>query len=190
MQQRLDDGIVSRVPGSVGGAGCSTDGGGGSVYAAWGEEDVRAGWLAKLGSAAQQTAIDDYSVMLDRVREQGYAVSFGHENADRFDQVSNRISEGDPGVDISDLRAVMRDISSTFNPSAIERVGQCELRSVTAPVFGPDGVVFTLTLWGPAGEIDWSAFDRLVSALRRTARSASDRIARAVTRSGSRAGLG
>lgn len=92
----------------------------GSVFVAWGGEELRRHWLRAAGPASDELR-HRFEEIPELVRERGYALTLPH----------TRASSGWHG----------------YNPSELD--GDQRIESITAPVFGRDGeVAFALTIWG------------------------------------------
>jgi flavin reductase (DIM6/NTAB) family NADH-FMN oxidoreductase RutF/DNA-binding IclR family transcriptional regulator len=146
----------------------------GSVFAAFGSDQVRNAWLTGLGPDAPRAIVDYYSHVPERIRAQGYSIALGHERSRHVERISNRINVGDPAVDPRDLRSVVRDMDDMFNPTDLDPTGRYELHLLSAPVFRVDGeVAFTLNLWGPRHLVPVSEIERYAKELKKTAHAAT-----------------
>ncbi|MGW4338549.1 flavin reductase [Rhodococcus koreensis] len=146
----------------------------GSVHAAWGGGGLENRWIANLGSETTLADTEEYRHVAERVRRQGYAVTHGHEAGAHLDQLSMRLSQGDPQVSPTMLRAALREAATWYNPNTGRESGSIELRSLAAPVFDSDArVAFTLTLWGPPGRVRPAEVDHHAQCLRMSAAAAT-----------------
>ncbi|KQW47382.1 flavin reductase [Nocardioides sp. Root1257] len=113
----------------------------GSCFAAWGDDRVRNAWL--------QEGVQHVPAL---VRQRGYSVALGHGTGAQLEELSTRFHQGDAGVSREELLEAIASSVSDYNPASHD--GPVELRFLSAPVFDADGrVAFTLTLWGPPGEV-------------------------------------
>lgn len=152
----------------------------GSVFAAWGGDAVRERWLAQLDPSLPADELAEYRKVPERVRARGYAITIGHEKGERLETTSARMLAGDPGISLRALRDVISDVGSAYNPEFLDDEGNYELHALTAPVFLPDGqVAFSLTLWGPPGELGRADLDSRAARLLDTTAAASSAMPRA-----------
>ncbi len=135
----------------------------GSLDAALNGGDAEERWLA--ASPTNGGTREGSLQMLQRVRERGYAIAFGHEAHERVEQISAQLARRDPTVDEESLHVALGEFARSYNRD-LAPGEQVELRYVNAPVFHPDGALaFGLTLWGPAGSIDAGEVERHVDRL-------------------------
>ena len=126
----------------------------GAVFAAWGDETLRARWINNLDDATPAEQVEEYKRIPDRVLERGHAVTLGHEPSARLESVATRFRDGDPSITPATLREVIQAVAGCYNPEDVETQGSYELRSLSAPVFQDDGqVALMLTVWGPLGKV-------------------------------------
>lgn len=151
----------------------------GSCFAAWGDDDLRASWVSSVAGHISDDDLQDLHAVPARVRERGYAVGLGHRVGAHLETVTTRVNQGDPQVTGEALREAIVGAATGYNVSG-DLPDTLELRLVTAPVFAHDGrVAFTLTLWGPAGEVAREAVEEYGKALQEAADAATRCIARA-----------
>ncbi|MGO4691946.1 flavin reductase [Glaciibacter sp. 2TAF33] len=155
----------------------------GGVFAAWGDDSLRETWLGRLGPDATPEQIDAQRGAPDRIRACGYSIALGHTRGERLESLSTRVNLKEPGVSAEALKTVIREVTGGYNAEDVSDTEQHELRSLSAPVFGPDGrVVLTLTLWGPPGTIPKTRIDELAQLLIGTAAAATTAVGGAVPR--------
>lgn len=136
----------------------------GSCFAAWGDEALRKTWTESVAGHVSDERLSRIRAVPDRVRDRGYALSVGHQQNAHLENVTTRVNEGDPQVSRDTLREEIVRVVDGYNP--VEPLDHpVELRSVSVPVFGPDGrVVFTLTVWGPPGTSEPDVVEEYVEA--------------------------
>lgn len=129
----------------------------GSCFAAWGDDAVRAMWVGGLSDLVDQDTREAVRDVPGLVRRRGYSIALGHGDGARLETLSTRFHEGDAQVSKATLREAIAQSVAGYSPASYG-AGPAELRSLSAPVFAPDGrVAFTLTLWGPPVAIDGRA---------------------------------
>lgn len=125
----------------------------GTAHAAWESPQVVDEWVRNLTDEFEPAHGAAFRAMLDRVRERGCAVAVGHRLSEQLELTSTLHNEGDPSVSRAALREAVRKVAECYNPAELP-MEDCELRSVSSPVFNADGqVAFTLTTWGRPGTI-------------------------------------
>lgn len=155
------------------------------MFAAFGEDSIRERWLSQIPEQMPESVTAALREMPARVQERGYSIILGHERAAAMEIAFTRHSDGDSSVSTEDVIAAMGAVAPPdTNPADEDPAGTKELRSLTAPVFGPDGrLLFELILWGgpqePIGHTD--ICDR-AAALRETAALASADLADSLPR--------
>lgn len=150
----------------------------GSVYAAWGGDELRARWI----DALEPDASPSYRTVPDRVRDRGFSITFDHAPSAHLEDVTSRLRAGDTTVTRSTLDAAIRDLADSYNPEHVFTGRPRELRSLAAPVFdGDGGVAFSLTLWGPGEPCSDELIQGHIEALLRTTEAASRALADART---------
>lgn len=146
----------------------------GGVFAAWGDSGLREKWISRLGSDVAPDQLLVQSQAPDRILERGYSIALGHTDGERLESLSTRVNLRDPAVSVDALRDVIRQVTVGYNSSDLDDRGEYELRSLSAPVFGPDGrVVLSLTLWGPPGRIPTAEINDYAQQLIGTAAAAT-----------------
>ncbi len=141
----------------------------GSLDAAFGGPEAEEEWLS--APAGNSRPREENAATLERVRNRGYAIAFGHDAHGSVERITAQLARRDPSVTIETLQDALREFDQSYNRD-IEPGESVELRYINAPVFLPDGsLAFGLTLWGPPGSVDGSQVQRHVdSALAAAAR--------------------
>jgi flavin reductase (DIM6/NTAB) family NADH-FMN oxidoreductase RutF/DNA-binding IclR family transcriptional regulator len=146
----------------------------GGVFAAWGGDALRNKWISRLGPEVPAEQVEAQRQIPQRIQEQGFSIAIGHSNGERLESVSTRVNLRDPAVSTDTLREAIRQATAGYNPGELSAADEHELRSLSAPVFGPDGrVALTLTLWGPPGRVSTEQIDGYAQQLIGTAAAAT-----------------
>jgi flavin reductase (DIM6/NTAB) family NADH-FMN oxidoreductase RutF/DNA-binding IclR family transcriptional regulator len=149
----------------------------GAVFAAWGDEALRARWIENLDDATPAQQVEEYKRVPDRVRERGYAITLGHELVAHLESVATRFRDGDSSVTPETLRQAIKAAAACYNPADIDSQETYELRSMSAPVFQDDGqLALMLTVWGPPGTVTRGELDDYAAGLLDTAAAATEAI--------------
>ena len=111
----------------------------GGVFAAWGDDDLRGKWLGRLDADATAEQLEAQREAPDRIRARGYSIALGHTRGERLESLSTRVNLKEPGVSAETLKTVIREVSAGYNAEDVSDTEEHELRSLSAPVFGPDG---------------------------------------------------
>lgn len=153
----------------------------GGVFAAWGSAQLQERWISRLGAEATPSELAGHRQALDRVRARGCSIALGHNRGELLESLSTRMNLRDPAVSAETLQRGIRDVSDGYNIGTIADSEAHELRSLSAPVFGPDGrVVLSLTLWGPPGTVSAAYIDELSQRLIDTAAAATAAVGGAI----------
>ena len=145
----------------------------GSCFAAWGDEDLREKWIARVADGMDADELAALRRVPALVRERGYAIAVGHREGAHLESVGTRINAGDPGTSTDHLREAFFSALPGYNQPE-DPDGDVELRSLSAPVFGPDGrIAYMLTLWGRPGLTTPADVRQRAAALVRAAAAAS-----------------
>ncbi|WP_051297827.1 flavin reductase [Brevibacterium album] len=124
----------------------------GGVFAAFGGPETEALWMSRIHDDADDAARRNFERGLEAVRESGYAFGIGHETGSAIEIASASGGLEPTGEHRRRLSAAINAASAHFNTAQVERAGEYEFHSATAPVFDRDGAcVFSLTVWGPDG---------------------------------------
>jgi flavin reductase (DIM6/NTAB) family NADH-FMN oxidoreductase RutF/DNA-binding IclR family transcriptional regulator len=103
------------------------------VFAAWSGSDRATVWLENsrhlLGAVDRPLLAD----LLERVRDQGYAVSIGAAMAEHFDQIISR-----PDLNRAHLSALWRGIHEDYERLRSQQDWRRHVSSIQVPVFGSD----------------------------------------------------
>ncbi|MGO4383417.1 flavin reductase [Specibacter sp. RAF43] len=139
----------------------------GSVFAAFGGSQVREPWLSKAAALSSMDR-EDAETILRTVRDRGYSVTFGHAQSNELEKVV-------AGAQVGMSASVLEDAARLYNPASFDSIDPRDLRSISAPVFGPEGdVAFNLTLWNePAAINDTDALHRRADAVLTTVQDAT-----------------
>jgi flavin reductase (DIM6/NTAB) family NADH-FMN oxidoreductase RutF/DNA-binding IclR family transcriptional regulator len=126
----------------------------GSVFAAWLDDAGRAEYLAGLDEAGRA----DQEARLAAVRDRGYSVGLINEAQRRFAGVIDRLAIDPDAHSHDEVRELIDDLA--YDPVELSEREKEQIRSITVPVFGPQGeVAFAFTLYGfpkprPDGGVD------------------------------------
>jgi DNA-binding IclR family transcriptional regulator len=113
----------------------------GAVFAAWRDDDGIDDWLQAIDSTQARAEQRD---RLAAVRRRGCSLGL---KSELFASTLDRLAEDPDAVDHEDLRGLVRDLS--YDPIALTPELSRDIRVITAPVFGPDGIVrLALTIYG------------------------------------------
>jgi flavin reductase (DIM6/NTAB) family NADH-FMN oxidoreductase RutF/DNA-binding IclR family transcriptional regulator len=149
----------------------------GSLFAAFGGQARIDTWLKGLDARTPPGRVEYYLGVPARIRAQGYSLALGHEKSATTERVATKINVGDPEVDEETLRAAISDMAEGYNPVSLAPDESYELHLLSAPVFGRDGsVAFQLNIWGPAQTVTGTQIEQYATALKDTARQASEAI--------------
>jgi flavin reductase (DIM6/NTAB) family NADH-FMN oxidoreductase RutF/DNA-binding IclR family transcriptional regulator len=144
----------------------------GGVHAAWAEPGEREAWLSRLGPDVDPV---EHRAMLDVIRTRGYSFGLGHD-ANAALEVAITPGSGGNGV-----AAAVRSVLPLYNPRYLDATARHEFHSATAPVLaGRRGLVFTFTLFGPAGRVGVDVVSRYVRELLAATARASELVEREV----------
>ena len=149
----------------------------GSCFAAWGDDSVRTRWIAPLAEALDAEQLAALRRVPDLVRARGYSIAVGHQAGAHLESVATRINAGDPQVSPAALREAFFLALENYNQPDDPDSG-VELRSLSAPVFGPEGrVAYMLTLWGQPNTKTPAEIREAAESLLKTADAATHAIA-------------
>jgi flavin reductase (DIM6/NTAB) family NADH-FMN oxidoreductase RutF/DNA-binding IclR family transcriptional regulator len=150
----------------------------GSVFAAWGSDELREMWLGHAASSLSAEERGEHARTPDRVRERGYALALGHAEVAEVERNWTLLNEGDPTIRREQLLDDLTSVSRRFNPAHVAHDGEHDVRTVAGPVFHPNGTVaFALSLWGPPRLMSALELDEYVDALKATCAAASESLA-------------
>jgi flavin reductase (DIM6/NTAB) family NADH-FMN oxidoreductase RutF/DNA-binding IclR family transcriptional regulator len=136
----------------------------GTAFVAWAGDSARAAWFERLGA----DATDDTRAVLDRtlaeVRAAGYSVARGHRwHSQAAEVLSREPPEQHPDETASEMHRLIRMLPPDYESPNVDAV---EVRTVSTPVFGPQGavvLVLSVTVAGRrslAADLPWTV-DRL-----------------------------
>jgi flavin reductase (DIM6/NTAB) family NADH-FMN oxidoreductase RutF/DNA-binding IclR family transcriptional regulator len=133
----------------------------GSALVAWRDD---AGLEAYNEALASEELRADQRERLAAVRHRGYSVGLLNEAQRAFASTMDRLAEDPEAVARDDLRGLIRDLN--YDPVDLSRALRNDVRTITVPVFDPDGeVALALALYGfpkPEGSVGVDAYiDRM-----------------------------
>lgn len=150
----------------------------GAVHATWGGDEASQYWLGQIPDGATPCDRERYQRMPDLIRERGYGFALGHDVGAAIELMAMRQSHDRLGVSEDEFRHVIGNAGASYNPVGLDARGNYEFHAATAPVFHPSGeLAFTLTLWGPPGEISHASMMSKIEGLVAAARSSSEALA-------------
>lgn len=150
----------------------------GSVFAAWGSDELRDLWLGHAPSSLSATEHEEHARTPQRVKERGYALALGHAEVAEVERNWTLLNEGDPTIRREQLLDDLKSVSRRFNPAHVAPDGEHDVRTVAGPVFHPNGTVaFALSLWGPPRLMSGLELDEYVDALKATCAAATESLA-------------
>jgi DNA-binding IclR family transcriptional regulator len=138
------------------------------VFLAWGPPAAIDAWLGRLGADATSDERELHRLMLDWVRERGFAVGL---------EVEARAELGRTLVELTDrphahdgrarVERIVARLGREYQPPVALR-GEFDVSYVAAPVFGPSGeVVLALSAIGFRAPLTVAELDRVSARLRR-----------------------
>lgn len=152
----------------------------GSCFVAWGDNEIWEKWVAPLQGQIDDTQFDALLKVPELVRERGYATAYGHEPGRHLEAIATQFNSGDPNVPRSLLKEAILHALESYNRDR-DLDEEVELRSLSAPVFDPDGsIIFMLTLWGRSHRIAATEIHRQAELLCASAEQATQAISNAV----------
>jgi flavin reductase (DIM6/NTAB) family NADH-FMN oxidoreductase RutF len=145
----------------------------GAVLATWGSEATKKRWLRALGPDVSDSLVDEFQAVLARVRERGYAVTFGRGYLEVESLAERALSN--PDADPTEVRASILALASEYNPASLDIGADRAMHVISVPVFGHDNeeALFQLTMWGPERPLTEDEFAAHVSALKEAAEAAT-----------------
>ncbi|MEV8150994.1 flavin reductase [Arthrobacter sp. NPDC080073] len=150
----------------------------GSVFVAYGDDQVAKTWLSGMRADVSPQRREYYESLTARVRRQGFSLAVGHENLLAMERYASKVNAGDPQASPASLKEVMQVIEDGYNPPQLDPRHTYEFHLASAPVFTPHGTVaFTLNIFGPSRMLSMSDIDRYVDAVKKTAEKATAAIA-------------
>lgn len=150
----------------------------GSVFAAWGGQELEERWIGLAPSSLSAEERDEHVRTPGLVRERGFAIALGHAEVAKVEANWSLLNDGDPTIERGHLMDELRGVSRQFNPLEFECDGMVDLRSVAGPIFAADGsIALSLSLWGPPRLISMAEFEDYTEALAETCAAASGSIA-------------
>jgi DNA-binding IclR family transcriptional regulator len=143
----------------------------GSIFAAWRSQEERASYLADLDDAARA----DQEKRLAAFRERGYSVGLINEAQRRFASVIDKLAEDPEAHSHDEVRELIDDLA--YDPVDLSAKEREEIRSISVPVFGPDGeVVLAFTLYGFPKPTSTAGVDAYIERARAAADSATEHL--------------
>lgn len=148
----------------------------GGTIAAWGTPELRASWYDSFPvdlDIQQRTEID---ADLDRVRERGWTLTFRSEAATEAESIVEAMAEYGRTPSLSRrLFEAGKQMSGLDDPALLNVSTASQVRTITAPVIGPNGPVLHLTLYGFPDDATLDFVDHARSVLVDTSRALSER---------------
>ncbi|GAA1734358.1 flavin reductase [Aeromicrobium alkaliterrae] len=139
----------------------------GSVFAAWGDEDVRARWLGRTPPGSEMRDLAEW--LLKQSLADGHVLAISTAAvADHADGVE-LFRGGRATITSAMAERILRTDQLVHNPRPTDLPDEVIVRSLSVPVVaGPEDVACCFTLWGPraplARETVLHAIERIVSA--------------------------
>lgn len=133
----------------------------GALFVAWAPAAVQDAWLARLGPGAREEEVAELRRILETVRQRGYSVGLGGATHAELENIVAHMAPDRHTADTDRaLQQLVGTLRSDYEPPDLPTGRELEVRTLSAPVFGPDGqVVLLLSLYGlperiPAREVD------------------------------------
>lgn len=145
----------------------------GSAFAAWGAPQCVEAWLDRLGADAGSGERDAWNEVRHRVRARGYSVGLGRH---RHTALWSRLTSlpANTGTHDEEMDRIIDSLLAGYEQRDLEPGKSYDVRTIAAPVFGPDGqVVVQLTLYGLPPRCDSEAIEEYARRLRAGAAAAS-----------------
>lgn len=148
----------------------------GGAFAAWGTPEEQSEWLSHCGS---EFCLDHQSClqMIKNIRSRSCAIGFGHEVSLKWERAAFLTSIGDAAITEKELRRLLADAATSYNPGPLKAGKRYEFHFAQAPVFDVSGnVVLAITIWGPEGKVPCDKIEVITSRLIQTAADATQSI--------------
>lgn len=148
----------------------------GTTIAAWGTPDTREEWYNASPvefPADQRSAVDE---ALDETRRRGWSLTFESAAASEAERTVEAMAEygRTPSLE-RQLGEVSRAMGAPDDAAQLDERNASKVRTITAPVLGPDGPVLHLTLYGFPPGVTLDFVERARDALVATSRRLSSR---------------
>jgi flavin reductase (DIM6/NTAB) family NADH-FMN oxidoreductase RutF/DNA-binding IclR family transcriptional regulator len=150
----------------------------GATFAAWMDPPEIEAWIAPIVPAA---ARDAHRERLAAVRARGFSVGLRSEAQRRFAYTLEQLAVAPGSVESDILSGLIRELP--HDPIELSHEVKNAIRTITAPVFGPDGrVALSLALYGFPNPSTIGGIERLAARVREAAAAATDRLGGRVPR--------
>lgn len=144
----------------------------GPVFAAWGEETLRARWLRRLTDGLDDPGHAEW--FLSRILEDGYALSVTPDTSGSQIDAARLFRGGELTVTTAQAKRVLSTETILHNPLLADLPELVTLRTLSVPVFAPSGqVACSLTQWGPEQPLPLARIEAYVDLLLAAAGEAS-----------------
>jgi flavin reductase (DIM6/NTAB) family NADH-FMN oxidoreductase RutF/DNA-binding IclR family transcriptional regulator len=144
----------------------------GSAYAAFMDEDGVRDYLSLIDD---EDLREEHRQRLAAVRERGYSVGLVNEAQREFVSAIDRLAADPEAMSHEDLHSMIHDLS--FDPPELTPEAKRDIRSITVPVFGPDGSpALAFTLYGFPKPSSDAGIDDYIDRATEAARRATDHL--------------
>lgn len=148
----------------------------GYTIAAWGSSETRQTWFDAHPADLTPTDRSVMDTTLDGIRRAGWGLSFASPAAREAQDVVEAMARFGPTPDLArQLNAVGKRMTRLDDPAQLDAHTAASVRTVTAPVMGPNGPVLHPTLYGFPEGSDLAFVERARDALVATCESLSRR---------------
>ncbi|WP_375002129.1 flavin reductase [Aeromicrobium sp. CTD01-1L150] len=145
----------------------------GSVFAAWGDEDVRTRWLARIPAESDLRDLADW--LLKQALDDGYTLAISTAPVADHADAMELFRGGRATITAAMAERTLRTDQLVHNPSLADIPDEVIVRSLSVPVIvGPEDVACSLTLWGPRTPLPKATVQHDVERLLAAAETAGD----------------
>lgn len=148
----------------------------GATFMAWADDRAVASWLARSSSNHHPAYRQAHENTLAAVRERGWSVTLVDDRYHEVEATVEAMAAGGPTPELhTRVKDLMSGVALDYSPALLDGPDPVHVRSVVAPVFGPDHkVVLSLTVLLPTGQTSAADARHSVAALTETAREVSN----------------
>lgn len=121
----------------------------GGTIAAWGTTEMRKEWYDGFPAELTPQQRVEFDAHLDRIRERGWTLTFRSDAATEAEEVVEAMAEYGRTPSLQRrLFEAGRQMRGLDDPDLLDESTAGQVRTITAPVLGPDGPLLHLTLYG------------------------------------------
>lgn len=149
----------------------------GAAFVAWAEPSAVQSWLNGLHRRVPADQVAAWQEIAARIRRRGYSLGLGHNTHTKLWERLENLTTVEDGADQRTIDEMVDQLQAGYEQPELVASESYEVRTISAPVFGPDGrVLMQFTFYGLPNRSTTEQIERFGQGLIKAAQAATESV--------------